>query len=76
MCELLSGFRITAPDLTPNVGLYWYFFTEMFEQFRPFFTYVFLINICIYSIPLSTKLRLVQLHKLCQPEDRAACELH
>ncbi|XP_055343887.1 phosphatidylinositol glycan anchor biosynthesis class U protein-like [Paramacrobiotus metropolitanus] len=51
------GFLISAPDLTPNIGLYWYFFTEMFEQFRSFFIWVFLINICIYSIPVSVKLR-------------------
>jgi hypothetical protein len=28
-------------DHTPNVGLFWYFFTEMFEHFRLFFVCVF-----------------------------------
>lgn len=31
-------------DLTPNVGLSWYFFTEMFDHFRPFFTMVFQVG--------------------------------
>ena len=52
---------IFAPDLTPNIGLFWYFFTEMFEQFRNFFTYIFFLNICIYSIPVSIKLRYVSI---------------
>ena len=28
------GFIIVAPELTPNVGLYWYYFTEAFAHFR------------------------------------------
>jgi phosphatidylinositol glycan class U len=32
---------LTLPDLTPNTGLWWYFFTEMFDHFRPFFLMVF-----------------------------------
>ncbi|OQV12718.1 Phosphatidylinositol glycan anchor biosynthesis class U protein [Hypsibius exemplaris] len=51
------GFAVFAPDLTPNIGLFWYFFTEMFEQFRTFFTWIFFLNICIYSVPVSIKLR-------------------
>ena len=33
--------RLTLPDLTPNTGLWWYFFTEMFDHYRPFFLVVF-----------------------------------
>ncbi|KAJ9128335.1 hypothetical protein QFC24_000628 [Naganishia onofrii] len=33
--------RLSVSDLTPNVGLGWYFFTEMFDHFRTFFTGVF-----------------------------------
>jgi len=33
--------RFQLPDLTPNPGLWWYFFTEMFDHFRPFFLMVF-----------------------------------
>ncbi|XP_076466847.1 LOW QUALITY PROTEIN: GPI-anchor transamidase component PIGU-like [Babylonia areolata] len=51
------GFILGVPDLTPNVGVFWYFFTEMFEHFRIFFVCVFQINAFVYSIPLGVKLR-------------------
>lgn len=44
-------------DLTPNMGLFWYFFTEMFEHFRIFFLWVFQLNAFFYCIPLTIKLR-------------------
>ncbi|KAL8935037.1 MAG: hypothetical protein Q9216_005610 [Gyalolechia sp. 2 TL-2023] len=31
------GVHLLLPDLTPNVGLWWYFFIEMFDSFREFF---------------------------------------
>lgn len=31
-------------DLTPNVGMWWYFFNEMFDHFRPFFRGVFQVS--------------------------------
>ena len=37
-------FSLTLPDLTPNPGLWWYFFTEMFDHFRPFFLMVFSVR--------------------------------
>ncbi|XP_078608638.1 GPI-anchor transamidase component PIGU-like isoform X1 [Branchiostoma floridae x Branchiostoma japonicum] len=51
------GFVMLAPDLTPNMGLFWYFFTEMFEHFRIFFLCVFQLNAVFYVIPLAIKLR-------------------
>ncbi|KAB7499588.1 Phosphatidylinositol glycan anchor biosynthesis class U protein [Armadillidium nasatum] len=51
------GFILSAPDLTPNIGLFWYFFTEMFEHFRLFFLATFQINAFVYVLPLATKLR-------------------
>ena len=51
------GFILTVPELTPNMGLFWYFFTEMFEHFRTFFVCTFQINVFIYLIPLSVKLK-------------------
>ncbi|KAL5021781.1 hypothetical protein ScPMuIL_000936 [Solemya velum] len=51
------GFILTVPDLTPNLGLFWYFFTEMFEHFRTFFICVFQINAVIYTVPLAVRLR-------------------
>ncbi|XP_042197863.1 phosphatidylinositol glycan anchor biosynthesis class U protein [Callorhinchus milii] len=51
------GFTLSVPDLTPNIGLFWYFFAEMFEHFRLFFLFVFQINVFFYTLPLSLKLR-------------------
>lgn len=51
------GFILAVPELTPNMGLFWYFFTEMFEHFRVFFVCTFQINCFIYVIPLAAKLR-------------------
>ncbi|GMH90352.1 hypothetical protein TL16_g11742 [Triparma laevis f. inornata] len=31
----------TFQDLTPNVGLYWYFFTQIFSRFRTYFVVIF-----------------------------------
>src|SRR5438045_9789083 len=31
------GVQLLLPDLTPNVGLWWYFFIELFDSFRGFF---------------------------------------
>ncbi|KAI9344787.1 GPI transamidase subunit PIG-U [Zopfochytrium polystomum] len=49
------GFIIFVPDLTPNIGLYWYFFIEMFDQFRTFFLLVFQILAFIFSVPLTIR---------------------
>ncbi|KDQ55765.1 hypothetical protein JAAARDRAFT_133454 [Jaapia argillacea MUCL 33604] len=49
------GVGLTLPDLTPNPGLWWYFFTEMFDHFRPFFLMVFSVHLVIYVIPICLK---------------------
>ncbi|KAF5322732.1 hypothetical protein D9619_001478 [Psilocybe cf. subviscida] len=49
------GATLTLPDLTPTTGLWWYFFTEMFDHFRPFFLMVFTVHLLIYVVPISTK---------------------
>ncbi|XP_060527214.1 phosphatidylinositol glycan anchor biosynthesis class U protein [Cylas formicarius] len=52
------GCILTVPDLQPNIGLFWYFFTEMFDHFRDLFIYSFQINATIlYLVPLSLKFR-------------------
>jgi GPI transamidase subunit PIG-U len=40
----LTQFRLLLPDLTPNPGLWWYFMTEMFDHFRPFFLMAFSVS--------------------------------
>ncbi|KAG1736353.1 hypothetical protein EDB19DRAFT_1637822 [Suillus lakei] len=37
---------LTLPDLSPNPGLWWYFFTEMFDHFRLFF----LVIVSVHSV--------------------------
>ncbi|KAJ8076195.1 hypothetical protein PM082_000613 [Marasmius tenuissimus] len=49
------GASLTLPDLTPNTGLWWYFFTEMFDHFRPFFLMVFSVHLFIYIAPMCIK---------------------
>ncbi|XP_040294109.1 LOW QUALITY PROTEIN: phosphatidylinositol glycan anchor biosynthesis class U protein [Bufo bufo] len=51
------GFILSVPDLTPNIGLFWYFFAEMFAHFSLFFVCVFQINVFFYTVPLSIKLK-------------------
>ncbi|XP_071444560.1 phosphatidylinositol glycan anchor biosynthesis class U protein [Hetaerina americana] len=52
------GFILTVPDLRPNVGLFWYFFTEMFEHFRSLFLAAFQLNaLALYVGPLGMRLR-------------------
>ncbi|KAK6538734.1 hypothetical protein TWF694_010307 [Orbilia ellipsospora] len=42
------GVSLLLPDLTPNVGLWWYFFIEMFDSFRAFFLCLFQLHLFIY----------------------------
>uniref|UniRef100_A0A8C5B6W7 Phosphatidylinositol glycan anchor biosynthesis class U protein n=1 Tax=Gadus morhua TaxID=8049 RepID=A0A8C5B6W7_GADMO len=53
----LATYHLSVPDLTPNIGLFWYFFAEMFDHFRLFFLCVFQINVFFYTLPLSIKLK-------------------
>ncbi|KJE90559.1 phosphatidylinositol glycan anchor biosynthesis class U protein, variant 1 [Capsaspora owczarzaki ATCC 30864] len=55
--DAVFGFIIQVPDLTPNIGLMWYFFTEIFMHFRPFFAWVFQLHVFIYVFPLSVQFR-------------------
>jgi phosphatidylinositol glycan class U len=50
-------FVLTIPDLAPNVGIFWYFFTEVFDHFRTFFVFVFQLHVFIYIAPLTIRLR-------------------
>ncbi|WVF71301.1 hypothetical protein IAT40_006104 [Kwoniella sp. CBS 6097] len=50
------GTIVNVHDLTPNVGMWWYFFTEMFDHFRSFFLGVFQLHHFIYVAPLCLRL--------------------
>jgi hypothetical protein len=47
MRDLRPWRSFTLPDLTPNPGLWWYFFTEMFDHFRPFFLSAFTVTMAV-----------------------------
>ncbi|EGU11791.1 putative GPI transamidase component PIG-U [Rhodotorula toruloides ATCC 204091] len=58
--EFLSsayGVILTIPGLTPNIGLAWYFFIEMFDHFRSFFLVIFALHPLVYVAPLSIAYR-------------------
>ena len=51
------GFTLSVPELTPNMGLFWYFYAEMFEHFRLFFVWTLQLNCFVYVLPLSIQLK-------------------
>ncbi|KAI7865524.1 GPI transamidase subunit PIG-U [Spinellus fusiger] len=51
------GVVVFLSDLTPNVGMFWYFFIEIFDQFRSFFMVVFQLHSFIFVAPLCIKQR-------------------
>ncbi|PHH67808.1 hypothetical protein CDD80_500 [Ophiocordyceps camponoti-rufipedis] len=51
------GIQLTLSDLTPNVGLWWYFFIEMFDSFRAFFLAVFWLHLSSYVGGLTIRFR-------------------
>ncbi|CAG8979400.1 hypothetical protein HYALB_00010491 [Hymenoscyphus albidus] len=55
--ESTYGVQLLLPDLTPNVGLWWYFFIEMFDSFRNFFLGVFWLHLSSYVAGLTIRLR-------------------
>ena len=58
--EFLSsthGNHLLLVDLTPNIGLWWYFFIEMFDSFREFFLGVFWLHLVSYVGGLCIRIR-------------------
>lgn len=51
------GVHLLVPDLTPNVGLWWYFFIEIFDSFREFFLGVFWLHLTGYVGGLTVRVR-------------------
>eukprot|EP00873_Tetraselmis_striata_P041361 jgi/Tetstr1/461625/TSEL_006725.t1 len=49
------GFQLTAEDLSPNLGLWWYFVTQMFDSFRPFFLFVLNCQLALLAAPLALR---------------------
>ncbi|XP_058751285.1 uncharacterized protein LOC131624351 [Vicia villosa] len=55
------GFILNIQDLSPNIGVFWYFFAEVFDFFRSFFLIVFHGNILLLIVPLAIRLN----HRPC-----------
>lgn len=49
------GLRLRLQDLTPTIGLWWYFFTEVFAEFTPFFLFVFHSFSIALALPLALR---------------------
>lgn len=50
------GTMLVVDDLTPNIGLHWYFFAEMFEVFRPLWHFVFAAVAAAAVVPIAIRL--------------------
>lgn len=50
------GTIVKFDKIAPNVGLWWYFFTEMFEFFIPFYNVVFNLYSVVFVTPLTLRL--------------------
>ncbi|WOL19553.1 phosphatidylinositol glycan anchor biosynthesis class U protein-like [Canna indica] len=61
MFKKTYGFILTVEDLSPNIGVLWYFFAEVFVFFRNFFLIVFHVNILFMILPLAIRLK----HRPC-----------
>lgn len=61
MFRKMYGFTLTVEDLSPNIGVLWYFFAEVFDFFRTFFLIVFHLNILFMILPLAIRLK----HRPC-----------
>jgi len=51
------GFNLLVSDLTPNIGVFWYFFTEVFKHYRLFYLFAYQYHTLIYAIPLYIRTR-------------------
>lgn len=52
-----SFLSLSLNDLSPTIGLYWYFFTEFFDSFRPFFVVIVQLLIASFMMPSCIKFR-------------------
>ena len=53
--DRVYGFQFFVEDLQPNIGVSWYFHTEVFQHFRLLFLFVFQYHVFLYTIPICYK---------------------
>lgn len=49
--------QFTMKDMTPNVGLFWYTFMQMFDRFWDYYWFVWNVNPVLYVLPLIVHFR-------------------
>ncbi len=49
------GSQLTVQELSPNMGLFWYFFIEVFESFKTFFICLFQFLVFIFVLPITLR---------------------
>lgn len=47
------GFTYSVQDTQPNIGIFWYFFTSLFDNYIVFYAFVVQYHVFIYTIPVS-----------------------
>ncbi|KDO29350.1 hypothetical protein SPRG_05886 [Saprolegnia parasitica CBS 223.65] len=47
---------VRYPDLTPNIGIFWYFFMELFDRFRNYFLFLLHMHPLLYVLPIYLRL--------------------
>jgi len=50
-------FALFLKDLSPNIGLFWYFFMEVFKHFEQFYLFVYQYHVFVYTVPLYFRFR-------------------
>ncbi|XWS39797.1 hypothetical protein CRYUN_Cryun18bG0085300 [Craigia yunnanensis] len=61
MFKSTYGFILAVEDLSPSIGILWYFFAEVFDFLRNFFLIAFHVNILFMILPLAIQLH----HRPC-----------
>ena len=51
------GYVVRVPSLSGTYGIFWYFFTSIFDRFHGFFLVIFHAHVLVYLVPLSLRLR-------------------
>lgn len=62
------GTVLMMDKITPNLGLWWYLFTEMFEYFTPFYKGLFNIYGGIFILPITLRFREIPTEEHERPE--------
>ena len=50
------GFELFVRDLKPNLGIFWYLFTEMFAEFETFYLLVLQLFVFLFAAPFTIRL--------------------